>query len=81
MENPTTIITVIVAVTGLLTFVVQKGGGYLMRKNDEKDKQIAKLVEEFKETINHQRTKDREALEKLTTSINFVMEFLRNGKK
>jgi len=47
--------------------------GYFLREtlkqNKHKDATILTLVDEFRDTINHQRTKDREALEKLTTHI------------
>ena len=84
MENTTTIITIILAVAGLLGYVVRVGGSYLMRKNDEKDGQIKKMSEDFTNTINHQRSKDREmqekhtnALDKLTNSIDTMVSFLK----
>ena len=94
MENPITIVTVILSVATLLGIVVQKGANYLMRKNDEKDIHIAKLVEDFKETVNHQRTLDRDMQEKgqavltdlsknLTTNNEVnkqLISFLKNGK-
>jgi len=81
MESEPTVIAIIVAITGILGWTVKLVLSWATKKIDERDHYIKDLIIGFRETINHQRTKDREALDRLTVAIDSIVAFVKNGNK
>jgi len=73
-----TIITIIIAITGLLGYTVKKVMNYFMSQNKTLVSQNQENVKSFTETINHQRSKDREALNVISGHVKDIGNHIKN---
>jgi len=81
-------ISILVAVSGLLGWLLKQVITYFIESSKEKSSYIEKLVagnqkniEEFVNTINHQRTKDREMQGKINDSLQDLKCEISNTNK
>jgi len=91
MQQPDTtiqFIAILVTVTGLLGWLLRVIINYFIKSAQEKAKYIESLVcqnqkntESFTETINHQRTQDREMQQKHLTTMKGLSEEIGNSNK
>ncbi len=78
-------IAILVTVAGLLGWLLKAVINYFIKSNNEKSKYIEALVcqnqqntEKFTDTINHQRTQDREMQSKHLDAIRELKEEMKN---
>ena len=90
MPNETTIqfVAILVTVTGLLGWVLKVIINYFIKTANQKTRYIETLVgqnqkntEKFTDTINHQRTQDREMQGKHLEAIKGLKEEMGNSNK
>jgi len=88
--NETTLqfVAILVTVAGLLGWLLKQVITYFIRSSEEKSAYLEKLVfanqvntENFVNTINHQRTLDREMQEKIDKSLNELRVEISNSSR
>jgi alcohol dehydrogenase class IV len=87
-ETTLQFVAILATVTGLLGWLLRQVIGYFIKSSDEKTRYIEEMVganqkntENFVNTINHQRSLDRETQQKTTAALIGLSEEIANSNK